>query len=104
MSYAIILTGGKQYRVTVGDEVFIEKLEGEAEDEIIFDQVLAVHDGDSLTTGQPLVEGATVKAELVKQGRGKKIHVFKYKPKKGYRRKQGHRQPYTKVRISEIVS
>ncbi|NLC26941.1 MAG: 50S ribosomal protein L21 [Fastidiosipila sp.] len=104
MSYAIILTGGKQYRVTVGDEVFIEKLEGEAEDEIIFDQVLAVHDGDRLTTGQPLVEGATVKAELVKQGRGKKIHVFKYKPKKGYRRKQGHRQPYTKVRISEIVS
>lgn len=104
MSYAIILTGGKQYRVTVGDEVFVEKLDGEAEDQIVFDQVLAVHDGDGLTAGQPFVEGASVKAEVVKQGRGKKIHVFKYKPKKGYRRKQGHRQPYTKVRISEIVS
>ena len=104
MSYAIILTGGKQYRVTVGDEVFVEKLDVEADEEIVFDQVLAVHNGDSLTVGEPLVEGASVKAELVKHGRGKKIHVMKYKAKKGYRRKQGHRQPYTKVRISEIVS
>ncbi|NLC88868.1 MAG: 50S ribosomal protein L21 [Clostridiaceae bacterium] len=104
MNYAIILTGGKQYRVAVGDEVFVEKLDVAAEEEIIFDQVLAVHNGDRLTVGDPLVEGASVKAELVKHGRGKKIYVMKYKSKKGYRRKQGHRQPYTKVRISEIVS
>ena len=104
MNYAIIKTGGKHSRVAVGDEIFVEILDGEAEDEIVFDEVLAVHDGESLNTGSPLVDGASVKAEVVKQGRSKKITVFKYKSKKGYRRKQGHRQPYTKVRISEIVS
>ena len=102
MSYAIIRTGGKQYRVAVGDEVLIETIAGEPEDEVTFDEVLAVSDGDSLRAGTPLVEGATVTGKIVKHGRGKKIIVFKYKAKKGYSRKQGHRQPYTRVLIEAI--
>lgn len=100
--YAIIATGGKQYRVSVGDDLFVEKLEGEAGDAITFDQVLAVSDDDGFKAGTPVVEGAAVEAEIVKQGKLKKIIVFKYKAKKGYRRKKGHRQPYTRVRINKI--
>jgi len=99
---AIIETGGKQYKVSEGDTLFIEKLPNEAGDNITFDKVLAVLDGDKATFGAPLVEGAKVEASVVKNGKGKKIIVFKYKPKKNYRRKQGHRQPYTKVTIGKI--
>ena len=99
---AIIVTGGKQYKVAEGDVVFIEKLDQEAGDTVKFDQVLAVIDGDKATFGTPVVEGAKVEANVVKNGKGKKIIVFKYKPKKNYRRKQGHRQPYTKVTIGKI--
>ena len=100
--YAIIETGGKQYKVAEGDTLFIEKLPVEAGEAVTFDKVLAVIDGDNVTVGTPVVEGAKVDASVVKNGKGKKIIVFKYKPKKGYRRKQGHRQPYTKVTIGKI--
>ena len=100
--HAIIETGGKQYKVAEGDTLFIEKLPVEAGETVTFDKVLAVIDGDNLTVGTPVVEGAKVDASVVKNGKGKKVIVFKYKPKKGYRRKQGHRQPYTKVTIGKI--
>ena len=100
---AIIVTGGKQYKVSEGDTLFIEKLEAEAGANITFDQVLAILDGDKATFGAPTVEGAVVDATVVKNGKGKKIRIFKYKPKKGYRKRQGHRQPYTKVTIGKIV-
>ena len=100
--HAIIETGGKQYKVAEGDTLFIEKLPNEAGDSVTFDKVLAVIDGDKITVGTPVVEGAKVDASVVKNGKGKKILVFKYKPKKGYRKRQGHRQPYTKVTIGAI--
>ena len=100
--HAIIVTGGKQYKVAEGDTLYIEKLNAEAGDTITFDQVLAVLNGDNATFGAPVVEGATVTANVVKNGKGKKVLVFKYKPKKNYRRRQGHRQPYTKVEITAI--
>ena len=100
--HAIIETGGKQYKVTEGDTLFIEKLEAEAGAEITFDQVLAILDDEKATFGAPTVEGASVAATVVKNGKGKKVRVFKYNPKKGYRKRQGHRQPYTKVQISAI--
>ena len=100
--YAIIETGGKQYKVTEGDTLFSEKLEAEANAKITFDKVLAVLNGDSATFGAPVVEGASVDATVVKNGKGKKIRIFKYTPKKGYRKRQGHRQPYTKVQINAI--
>lgn len=100
--YAIILTGGKQYKVQAGDEIFIEKLEGAADDVVTFDKVLAVVDGDNKVFGAPCVEGATVSGKIVKQGKGKKIMIIKHKAKKGYRKRQGHRQPYTKVVIDAI--
>jgi len=100
--YAIIETGGKQYKVTEGDTLFIEKLEAEAGQAITFDKVLAILDGDKATFGAPVVEGASVAATVVKNGKGKKVRIFKYNPKKGYRKRQGHRQPYTKVEIQKI--
>ena len=100
--HAIIATGGKQYKVTEGDTLFIEKLEAEAGQAITFDKVLAILDGDKATFGAPVVEGASVAATVVKNGKGKKVMIFKYNPKKGYRRRQGHRQPYTKVQIEKI--
>ena len=100
--HAIIVTGGKQYKVAEGDVVYIEKLDQEAGDTVKFDQVLAILDGDNATFGTPSVAGATVEANTVKNGKGKKIRIFKYNPKKGYRKRQGHRQPYTKVEITKI--
>ena len=102
VKHAIIETGGKQYRVAEGDVLFIEKLDVAAGDTVKFDRVLAVIDEDSTKFGTTVVEGASVSANVVKNGRGKKIRVFKMKPKKGYRRTQGHRQPYTKVQIETI--
>ena len=99
---AIIVTGGKQYKVAEGDIVFIEKLPVEAGDTVKFDQVLAIIDGENATFGTPVVEGASVEAKIVKNGKGKKIRIFKYNTKKGYRKRQGHRQPYTKVEIAKI--
>ena len=100
---AIIVTGGKQYKVAEGDVVFMEKLGAEAEETVTFDKVLAILDGDKATFGAPVVEGAKVEAKVVKNGKGKKIRIFKYNPKKGYRKRQGHRQPYTKVEIGTIT-
>jgi len=100
--YAIIVTGGKQYKVSEGDVVFVEKLEAEADDAVVFDNVLAVSDGEKVTFGSPSVEGAKVEGKVVKHGKAKKIRIFKYKSKKGYRKRQGHRQPYTQVTIEKI--
>ena len=99
---AIIVTGGKQYKVSEGDVLFIEKLEAEAGETVTFDQVLAILGENEATFGTPVVEGASVEATVVKNGKGKKIRIFKYNPKKGYRKRQGHRQPYTKVQIGAI--
>src|SRR5512133_2309284 len=100
--YAVIVTGGKQYRVSVGDEIFVEKLYGEAGEAVKFDQVLAFSDDAGMKTGAPYLTDAVVDGEIVKQGKQKKIIVFKYNPKQGYRNKNGHRQPYTRVRITKI--
>ena len=99
--YAIIETGGKQIKVEAGQEIYVEKLNGEAGDVITFDKVLFVG-GDDTKVGVPFVEGATVTAKVEKQGKQKKITVFKYKAKKNYRKKQGHRQPYTKLTVDAI--
>ena len=99
---AIIVTGGKQYKVSEGDVDFIEKLDQNAGDTVKFDQVLAIIDGENATFGTPVVEGASVEATVEKNGKGKKIRIFKYNAKKGYRKRQGHRQPYTKVTITKI--
>ena len=99
---AIIVTGGKQYKVSEGDVVFLEKLDQDAGDTVKFDQVLAIIDGENAIFGTPVVEGASVEATVEKNGKGKKIRIFKYNAKKGYRKRQGHRQPYTKVTINKI--
>ena len=99
--YAIIETVGKQYKVSEGDVVFIEKLAVEEGAAVKFDKVLAVG-GENTVIGTPVVEGASVDAKVLAQGKGKKIIVFKYKPKKGSKTKQGHRQPFTKVQIEKI--
>ena len=100
---AVIVTGGKQYTVAEGDVLYIEKLGVEAEQTVKFDQVLAVLDGENSKVGAPVVEGATVEAKVVKNGKAKKITVLTYKPKKNEKRKMGHRQPYTKVEITKIA-
>ena len=99
--YAIIATGGKQYKVSEGDIITIEKLGVDAGEKVKFDQVLAIG-GDSLKVGTPTVDGATVEASVLKEGRAKKVIVYKYKPKKGYHKKNGHRQPFTQVKIEKI--
>ena len=100
---AIIVTGGKQYTVAEGDILFVEKLGVEAEETVKFEQVLAVLDGENTKIGTPVVEGAAVEAKVVKNGKGKKVTVFKYKPKKNEKKKIGHRQPYTKVEITKVA-
>lgn len=100
--YAIIETGGKQYRVQEGDVIFIEKLDVAAEDAVSFDKVVAVGKDDGLVMGAPLVDGAAVTGKVIKNGKSKKITVFTYRPKKDSKRKMGHRQPYTKVQIESI--
>lgn len=102
LKHAIIVTGGKQYRVAEGDVIFVEKLDVEAGEAVKFDRVLAVIDEDKAVFGTPVVENAVVSGNVVKNGKSKKIRVYKMKPKKGYRRTQGHRQPYTKVEITKI--
>lgn len=102
LKHAIIVTGGKQYRVAEGDVIFVEKLDVEAGEAVKFDRVLAVIDEDKAVFGTPVVENAIVSGNVVKNGKSKKIRVYKMKPKKGYRRTQGHRQPYTKVEITKI--
>ena len=100
--YAIIETGGKQYKVEAGDALYIEKLDVTQDDEVIFEKVVAVGKEEGMTVRTPYVEGATVTAKAIKNGKAKKIIVFTYKSKKNQKRKKGHRQPYTKVEISAI--
>lgn len=102
--YAIIVTGGKQYKVEKGDQIYIEKLDAAEGDEVVFDQVLFIGDGKKNKVGTPTVKGATVTASVLKNGKAKKVTILKYKPKKDSRKKQGHRQPYTKVEITAIAA
>ena len=99
--FAVIETGGKQYKVQEGDVVFVEKLDAAEGETVKFDEVLAVS-GESFVTGKPTVAGAYVTANVLKNGKGKKIHVLRYKSKKNEKKKLGHRQPYTKVQIEKI--
>jgi large subunit ribosomal protein L21 len=100
--YAVVATGGKQYKVTEGDVLRIEKISGNVGDSVTFDKVLMFSDGDNLSLGKPLLENAAVRARIVEQGRSKKVLVFKYKRRKRYRLKKGHRQSYTAVQIDGI--
>ena len=100
--YAVIVTGGKQYRVEKGDVIYVEKLNVEAESNVTFDNVLVVGEEGSVKVGAPSVEGASVEGKVVKNGKGKKLNIITYRPKKGSARRMGHRQPYTKVEITEI--
>ncbi len=100
--YAVIKTGGKQYRVQEGDTVYVEKLNAEVGSTVAFEDVLLVSADGDVKVGKPVVEGAKVSGTVVENGKGKKVIIFKYKSKKDYRKKQGHRQPYTKVKINAI--
>ncbi|MBA5849915.1 50S ribosomal protein L21 [Clostridium sp. cel8] len=101
--YAVVVTGGKQYKVSEGDIIYVEKINSEVDSTVEFDNVLAVSKEDGeLVVGKPKVEGAKVSAKVLAQGKKKKVVVFKYKRKKDYRKKQGHRQPYTKLQIEKI--
>lgn len=100
--HAVIKTGGKQYRVAQGDEVKLEKLPGEVGDKIIFEQVLLTSDGEKVQLGQPYIADSKVVGSITRQGKNRKIVVFKYKRRKGYRKKRGHRQQFTLVRIEDI--
>ena len=100
--FAVIETGGKQYRVNEGDIIFVEKLEVNEGDTIVFDRVKALSNGQSIEVGTPVVEGAKVTAKVLKNGKSKKIYVMKYKSKKNEKKKIGHRQPYTKVQIVSV--
>ena len=101
--YAVIKTGGKQYRVTEGERIRVEKLDGAPGDTVVFDEVLMLG-GDEPTIGTPIVEGARVEARITLQDRAKKIVIFKFRRRKNYRRKQGHRQPFTELQITGISS
>ena len=100
--YAVIETGGKQYRVQVGDVIFVEKLDCEADSKVTLDKIVMVSGDDGVKVGAPYVDGASVEATVLKNGKSKKITVFTYKSKKNEKRKMGHRQPYTQVRIDTI--
>ena len=102
--YAVIKTGGKQYRVSAGQSLRVEKLAAEAGTELTLSEVLLVGEGDSVTVGAPLVDGATVKATVLSQGKGDKIRIFKMRRRKHYRKSQGHRQRYTEIRIDSILT
>ncbi len=102
--YAIVKTGGKQYQVSEGDVLYIEKLDIADGEKVVFEEILVVSKDGDVLVGTPVVEGAKVEGTVLKQGKGKKVIVFKYKPKKDYRKKQGHRQPYTKVQIDKILA
>jgi large subunit ribosomal protein L21 len=101
--YAVVKTGGKQYRVSAGEKLRIESIAAEVGQEIVLDQVLVIADGDALKMGTPLVAGATVKAKVLKQGRGDKVLIFKMRRRKHYRKSQGHRQNYTEIEILGIA-
>ncbi len=101
--YAVFRTGGKQFRAEPGGRIRVPTLDAEAGDTVTFDEVLLTSDGEEVAVGQPIVDGASVRAEVVDHGRDKKVIVFKRKRRKGYRRKQGHRQGYTEIRVDEIV-
>lgn len=100
--YAIIESGGKQYRVQEGDVITVERLNVEAGDKVLFDKVMAFSDDNDLRVGTPYIDGASAEGEAVENGKGKKVIIFKYKAKKNYRKKQGHRQPYTTVKIQSL--
>ena len=100
--FAVIETGGKQYKVNEGDIIFVEKLDVNEGETVTFDKVMALSTGDDFKVGAPTVEGAKVEANVVKNGKGKKIYILKYKSKKNEKKKMGHRQPYTKVQITKI--
>jgi len=100
--YAVIRTGGKQYRVSQGEEVKVERLNGEVGDTVTFEEVLVTSDGENTQIGQPVVENAKVVGRIVRQGKERKVLVIKYKRRKGYRRKKGHRQMFTQVKIEDI--
>lgn len=100
--YAVIVTGGKQYRVEKGDTIYVEKLDVTAEDSYSFDSVLAVGEDGNVKFGTPTVDGAVVTGKVIKNGKGKKLNILTYRAKKGSMRKMGHRQPYTKIEITEI--
>jgi large subunit ribosomal protein L21 len=100
--YAVIETGGKQYRVQEGDTIFVEKLSAEEGETVTFDKIAALSKDDGFVAGTPYVDGAKVSAKIVKNGKAKKIIVYKYKAKKNYHHKMGHRQPYAKVQIEKI--
>lgn len=101
--YAVIKTGGKQYKVNVGDVINVEKLPVNVGEEVAFDEVLFADTDNGVVCGKPVIEGAKVVANVVEQGKGPKVVIFKYKSKKDSKKKQGHRQPYTKVQIAQIV-
>jgi large subunit ribosomal protein L21 len=100
--YAVIKTGGKQYRVASGDELRVEKINGDAGDTVVFDKVLLVVEGEDVTVGNPYLDGLQVVGKIVRHGKRKKVLILKYKRRKGYKRKRGHRQPFTLVRIENI--
>ena len=102
--YAVIKTGGKQYRVTPGEKLKIEQIPADIGSEIVLDQILMVADGEAVTVGTPLVSGATVKATVVSHGRGDKVQIFKMRRRKHYQKHQGHRQNYTEIRIDGITA
>ena len=101
--YAVIKTGGKQYRANPGEEIKVEKLQGEVGDPVTFDQVLLTSDGENVSVGKPFLENTKVTGQITSQGKNRKIVVFKYKRRKGYRKKLGHRQQFTQVRIKDIT-
>jgi len=102
--YAVIKTGGKQYGVTPGEQLRVEKISGEVGDAVTFDQVLLTSDGGAVQVGRPFIENAKVVARIARHDKGRKIVVFKYKRRKNYRRKRGHRQPFTLIRIENILA
>jgi large subunit ribosomal protein L21 len=102
--YAVIKTGGKQYRVVAGDKLKVEQLTGEVGSELVIDKVLMVADGDNVTIGSPLINGATVKATVLSHGRHDKVMIFKFRRRKHYRKTQGHRQNYTEIQIQQIAA